>query len=124
MDFSQQKSLFMIPLLILPLFTATLYLSSICPTRPHCFLLTMLPRSQTLYCESNLACSGYRVLLFISSSIVLATVLVGFLWGMARYAECLVVESVIDEDTERGWNTEFDDEATDCEDEILPCYKD
>ena len=112
-------SIIIAPLFALPLFTATLYLSSICPMRPHCFLLTTSPSSQTLYCESTLICSFYRCLLIASISIVLATVAVGFAWAITTYGEYTLLEGFGDMDPERGWSENLNDEDTDCEDDAM-----
>ena len=102
---------------MLPVFTAVLYLCSICPIRPDCFLLTTSPSSQTLYCESRFICSAYRFLLLASISIVLATTVAGVAWVITNDIELVDAEDLMDVDEERGWREDFDEDATDCEDE-------
>lgn len=114
MAFSRQQSLLMTPLATLPLFTVVLYLSSVCPVRPDCFLLTTSPSSQTLFCESRFICSAYRFLLVASICIVLATTVVGLAW-MATNLEVDLNGIPNTPDTENGWSDGFEEEDTDCE---------
>jgi hypothetical protein len=110
MDFSNHVVIFLAPLLIAPLFFSTLYLSTLCPLRPHCFLLTTTASSQTMYCESTLLCTIYRMLLFASFTVVVMSLIGGLAWCVIRATE--------DEDvSEKEWDEELGEEDTDCEDE-------
>ena len=102
----------------LPLFTAALYLSTVCPIRPACFFLST-PKPQTLFCESRFVCTAYRFILLASTCVVLSTVLVSGAYFISSHVEIVDYEEVLREDAEQGWsNGDYDDEDTDCEDDI------
>lgn len=117
MDFSSHMSIVIAPLFVLPLLTALFYLSSVCPIKPHCFLLTTSPRAQTLYCESSLTCSTYRCLLTFTTVIALVALVIGLAWFATISSESDLVEDEEVASTRNGWSEDLIDEDTDCEED-------